>query len=67
MATDRKPQYDLYASQAIPNLFRVMNQQIIKNQKYFFVSITNQPPHKIDKLFGIHILFVKHKTQFPAL
>ena len=49
------------------NLFRVMNPQIIENQKYFFVGITNQPIHKIDKLSGIHIFFVKHKTQFPAL
>lgn len=67
MAADRKPQYNLYASQAIPEPFSSDEPADYRESEILFVGITNQPTHIIDKLSGIHILFVKHKTQFPAL
>ena len=67
MAADRKPQCAFYAFQAIPEPFLSDEPADYRESEILFADIMNQPTHKIDKLSGIHIFFVKHKTQFPAL
>ncbi len=47
------------------NKFAMMNLQIIQNQKYLLLRVTNQPLHKADQPLLVHSLLIDHKADLP--